>query len=81
MPLSDTAPPGSCRGPGRGGHPQFINVLLNLLSLQHSPSPEMLPKVLLGWGMFGNCMTAEALSQPNQRLPGLTFYYHKVWGF
>ena len=67
---------------GKGGEgARFVNVLLNLLSLQHFPSPEMLPKVLLGLGMFGNYIVAEALSQPNQIAQFDYFYYYKVWGF
>lgn len=67
---------------GKGGEGAwFINVLLNLLSLQHFPFPEMLPKVLLGLGMFGNYIVAEAVSQPNHIAQLDSFYYCKVWGF
>lgn len=67
---------------GEGGKgARFINILLNLLSLQHFPFPEMLPKVLLGLGMLGNYIVAEALSQPNHIAQFDYFYYCKVWGF
>lgn len=55
---------------GEGGEgARFVNVLLNLLSLQHFPFPKVLPKVLLGLVMLGNYIVAEALSQPNPHCP------------
>lgn len=65
MQEEDARASGAAGGEGGGGA-WFIRVLLNSLSQQNFPSPEMLPKVLLGLGTFGNYIVAEALSHPNQ---------------
>lgn len=54
--------------------PCGIHALLNLLSLQHFPSPEALPELLPELSVFGNYKVVETLSQPNQKLPNLPIF-------
>lgn len=59
--------------------PCGIHALLNLLSLQHFPSPEALPELLPELSVFGNYKVVETLSQPNQKLPNLPIFFVIKW--